>query len=183
MGQPMKLPNHSIQQTRGSRSARAVLFARWRLTPAADAARSGNMRTPAPNLRKRIALAVISFVAVGALSWPCLHGASEPSVELTFVGWMDNDPQTTYARFVIRNVGGRAINPQSLVVEKLNAKFENPSYRRSGSGFIGSGQAETVTVLAPLEDGPWRLHLSFGVAGLRHSTASWYAALFYNTRI
>ena len=32
-------PNHSIQRTGASRSARAVLVAQWRLAPAADAGR------------------------------------------------------------------------------------------------------------------------------------------------
>ncbi len=132
-------------------------------------------------LRKVITLGAFSLAAVGALCWR--HGAWEPNVEVAFLGWRDNDPQTTYARFAIKNVGGRAINPQSLLLEKPNAKFETPSYQRSGSGFIDSGQAEMVTVLAPLEDGPWRLRVSFGIAGLRHSAASCYASLFYNTPI
>ena len=40
-----------------------------------------------------------------------------------------------------------------------------------------------MTVLAPLEEGRWKLHLSFSVAGLHHSAASWYAGLFYSTRV
>jgi hypothetical protein len=38
--QTLKRPNHGIQRTGASRSARAVLVARWRLAPAADAERS-----------------------------------------------------------------------------------------------------------------------------------------------
>jgi hypothetical protein len=96
---------------------------------------------------------------------------------------MDNDPQTTYARFAVKNVGGKAIKPESWLLEKPNSRLEDTSLRRSGNGFIGCVQTEIVTVLAPLEERPWRLHLSFSVSGFRHTAATCYAALFYNTRV
>jgi hypothetical protein len=139
------------------------------------------MRMPPPIAKKMLVLALIPVAAAVTLAmWPSSSG---PRVSVAFVGWVDNDPGTTYARFAITNNSTRSIKPGSFIVETPPAHYESPSYRRPSDGFIRPGQVEIVTVLAPLEEGPWKLHLSFSKAGLRHIAANCYAELFYHTRI
>src|SRR5258708_7565802 len=116
-----------------------------------------------PRINKIIAVGLISVAAAATFAvWP---SSSEPRVSVGFVGWVDNDPETTYARFAITNNGTRSIKPGSFIVEMPPMHYENPSYRRPSDGFIRPGQVEVVTVLAPLNEGPWRLHLTFSKAG------------------
>lgn len=149
--------------------------------PGSSSTTLGRLKMPSRNIKWAVVSSVTLLAALAAfVAW---FPSSKPRVSVAFVGWKDNDPETTYAQFAITNDSRRSIKPDSFLVEMPPSRFENPSYHRTGDGFIRPGQVETVTVLAPLDDGQWRLHLSFSMAGFHHTAARCYAGLFHDTRI
>jgi hypothetical protein len=122
---------------------------------------------------------VIVLVVYLAYSMP-----SEPRISVAFLGWMDNDPGTTYARFVITNSSHRPILLHNFITE-MPTGTSGYAYVTAPIGElrIRPGQMKVVNVLAPLGDSRWKLHVSVIVTGARHAAASWLGCTFFGTRI